>query len=271
MHYFMTGIALSAVAVVGISVPPHQESLPEAVKRLDRELKQTQMALRDSTFVPIGAILAWSGTTAPLGWAICDGSIVDVADTGQRKSLFQLMEGFGVSQSGIGENSIRVPDLRGRFLRGYDRDGRVDKDQRALGSEQSDALARHAHAVTIGESGVHEHAVQVDSNGEHSHGASAALAGRHSHGLVRPLAHYATGGDTDGDPNGSRDAGIVRTDESGDHSHVITVAKNGAHVHTARTVASGTHSHVATCAEAGAASETRPRNVAINWIMRIHN
>jgi microcystin-dependent protein len=45
-----------------------------------------------NSFVPAGAIMMWSGTTAPAGWALCDGT------------------------SG-------TPDLRGRFVVGYDAGG----------------------------------------------------------------------------------------------------------------------------------------------------
>ena len=43
--------------------------------------------------VPVGGIIMWSGTTVPTGWALCDGTT---------------------------KNGVVTPDLRGRFIVGYD-------------------------------------------------------------------------------------------------------------------------------------------------------
>ena len=60
-----------------------------------------------------GTIVAFWGTTAPQGWAICDGT-------------------------------NGTPDLRGVFLRGCD-NGRGVDPARAFGSYQDDALQKHNH------------------------------------------------------------------------------------------------------------------------------
>ena len=64
--------------------------------------------------VPPGAILPYGGTVAPPGFLLCDGTEV-LQDTYPR--LFDAIgNGFGSSSA----FTFRVPDLRGRFMRGVD-------------------------------------------------------------------------------------------------------------------------------------------------------
>jgi microcystin-dependent protein len=65
--------------------------------------------------VPIGAILAYAGATAPSGWVLCDGSAISRTDY---STLFTAIGvSFGV---GDGSTTFNVPDLRGRVLVGKD-------------------------------------------------------------------------------------------------------------------------------------------------------
>ena len=56
----------------------------------------------------IGEIQIFAGTYAPLGWYICDGSLVSISECPQ---LFQLI---GTTYGGDGENTFGLPDLRDR-------------------------------------------------------------------------------------------------------------------------------------------------------------
>jgi microcystin-dependent protein len=49
------------------------------------------------------------GTFAPLGWAICDGSLLAIAEN---DALFNLI---GTTYGGDGQNTFALPDLRSRF------------------------------------------------------------------------------------------------------------------------------------------------------------
>jgi len=68
--------------------------------------------------VPIGGIIMWSGSTAPAGWAICDGQTV---------------------------NGRITPDLRGRFVLGM--------GSRAVGTTGGE----EAHTLTVNELPAHNH------------------------------------------------------------------------------------------------------------------
>ena len=62
--------------------------------------------------VPVGTIVAFGGTTLPAGWLLCDGSSLS---TTTYSSLFAAI---GSNWGSTSANTFRLPDLRGRFLRG---------------------------------------------------------------------------------------------------------------------------------------------------------
>ncbi len=60
----------------------------------------------------LGQVIAFAGAQAPQGWAVCDGSLIQIADNQQ---LFELI---GTTYGGDGEQDFALPDLRGRMLVG---------------------------------------------------------------------------------------------------------------------------------------------------------
>ena len=72
-------------------------TLQATFPNLTGPVTQTQAQLNTPFMMPVGSILMYSGTTAPSGWAICDGSTVPRAD---------------------GTGNIITPDLRDRFVVG---------------------------------------------------------------------------------------------------------------------------------------------------------
>ena len=98
--------------------------------------------------VPVGTIQSYAGSVLPPGWAWCDGTAVP--RTGKYSQLFSVVgEMYG---RGDGSSTFALPDLRGKFVRGLDRDGSMnDKDRvnghQGLGTPQDDSLASHSHAA----------------------------------------------------------------------------------------------------------------------------
>jgi len=94
---------------------------------------------------PPGLIVAYSSTTIPGGWLVCDGSSIPPAHT-------ELIEQYP---------SGKLPDLRGFVLRMYDPTATVDTDANSrvnydgspagnvVGSVQYDAFPTHTHQATI--------------------------------------------------------------------------------------------------------------------------
>lgn len=56
----------------------------------------------------IGEIRLFAGTFAPVGWHLCDGSLLSIS---QNEALFTLI---GTTYGGDGQTTFGLPDLRGR-------------------------------------------------------------------------------------------------------------------------------------------------------------
>jgi microcystin-dependent protein len=89
---------------------------------------------------PVGAITAFAGAIGDNGgvslsecWLLCDGAPLSIDDA----AFAQLFDVIGYNYGGSVEEGIfRLPDYRGRFMRGADRGAGVDPD----------ACRRHHHA-----------------------------------------------------------------------------------------------------------------------------
>jgi microcystin-dependent protein len=110
--------------------------------------------------LPVGTIVAFGGPAESVpeaeGWLLCDGRELTAAEAPA------LHAALGTAWGGRGE-TFRLPDLRGRFLRGVngappDGDRDPDKDARtapapggsvgnAVGSLQEDELRGHGHGL----------------------------------------------------------------------------------------------------------------------------
>jgi microcystin-dependent protein len=62
----------------------------------------------------IGQVLPYAGSKAPAGWALCDGSLLQIAEYEEFYNLIVTTYG------GDGETNFAVPDLRGRMIIGKD-------------------------------------------------------------------------------------------------------------------------------------------------------
>jgi microcystin-dependent protein len=56
----------------------------------------------------LGEVRMFAGVTAPQGWALCDGRLLEVSE---HQQLFQLV---GTAYGGDGQASFALPDMRGR-------------------------------------------------------------------------------------------------------------------------------------------------------------
>jgi microcystin-dependent protein len=96
----------------------------------------------------VGQIIMFAGDFAPLGWALCDGSVIPIAGN---EALFSLI---GTTYGGDGEVTFGLPDLRGRApvsqgqgrgLSNYSFNQAFGVETVALAGHQ---LPSHAHTVS---------------------------------------------------------------------------------------------------------------------------
>jgi len=105
--------------------------------------------------LPPGTIHAFAGSTAPEGWALCDGTAIS------RTTYAALYSAIGDAWgNGDGSTTFHLPDLRGRFLRGVDNAQGRDPDRASrtaansggntgdlVGSIQGHAAQSHSHSM----------------------------------------------------------------------------------------------------------------------------
>lgn len=104
---------------------------------------------------PTGTIFIYASETVPDGYLECNGAAIS------RKSFTSLFRVIGTAfGSGDGVDTFNTPDLRGRFIRGWDHGAGNDPDtatrsaiktggaqQDHVGSLESDQIGSHVHTV----------------------------------------------------------------------------------------------------------------------------
>ena len=121
-------------------------------------------AVQAENGVPPGSIMPFASETAPAGWIVCDGRALDGDDAqyGALRAAIGTTWGTGTDDAD-GATDFNIPDLRGRFLRGFDDTASArdeDRDSRTasapggrtgsqIGTLQQDSFASHDHPVSI--------------------------------------------------------------------------------------------------------------------------
>ncbi|EGN3489978.1 phage tail protein [Salmonella enterica] len=91
------------------------------------------LGLGAGSALPVGVPVPWPLATAPAGWLKCNGAAFTAA---QYPKLAQAYPG------------LKLPDLRGEFIRGWD-DGRGVDNGRALLSAQAGSIESHSHTPSV--------------------------------------------------------------------------------------------------------------------------
>lgn len=108
-----------------------------------------------------GVIETYAGSTSPRGWVECDGRALD--STFEPSIFVAIGTRYGDGSTGIGSSistDFNIPDLRGRFIRGWDHGAGNDPDVgirtasaaggttdavNDVGTLQGSALSSHQH------------------------------------------------------------------------------------------------------------------------------
>lgn len=129
--------------------------------------------------LPPATVHAFAGTTAPEGWAMCDGSAVSRTEYA---ALFAVIgTTYGV---GDGSTTFNLPDMRGEFLRGLDNMGTAagargldsDGTARTVGQTQANATAANGLSTTSGGSHTHRLSIRgVTASGSNAAGTASLM------------------------------------------------------------------------------------------------
>jgi microcystin-dependent protein len=92
----------------------------------------------------VGLISICPFQNVPKGWLECNGAALS------RVIYADLFAVLGTTYAAKGDAStiFRLPDLRGKFVRGWDNGRGLDPD-RKFGSYQADQFKRHSHRTTF--------------------------------------------------------------------------------------------------------------------------
>jgi microcystin-dependent protein len=109
--------------------------------------------------LPAGLVIAWTGSSSPTGWLICDGSIYQISIYPKLGAL------LGKTFGGDGSSTFAVPNYKGAFLRGT---GTSPIDGTYIGpavnNYQAQQLLNHTHTGTTSTAGRHSHSQKVDGD-----------------------------------------------------------------------------------------------------------
>lgn len=105
--------------------------------------------------VPAGASMAWHTETPPTGWLECDGASLS------RATYAALFAAIGTTYGNADGTHFNLPDLRGKFIRGWahgqatdpDRASRTDRGDGTtgdhVGTKQAESFKAHVHNVFV--------------------------------------------------------------------------------------------------------------------------
>lgn len=190
-----------------------------------------------NSFMPAGAVQLFAMNSVPAGWLECNGAAVS------RTTYANLFAAIGtVYGVGNGVTTFNLPDLRGRFVRGFD-NGKGTDPGRAFGSNQDDTNKSHNHVLT---------------DPTHTHGQAA-----HTHGVTDPgHTHIYRWGLSSG-PTGYPGVGSQGNNSS---SNTDTSA-TGISINASNPPINASSSGISIAAEGG---EGRPKNVAMVYCIKAY-
>jgi len=139
--------------------------------------------------VPAGTIMPYAGSSAPTGWALCDGSAISRTTY---STLFAIVSTtYG---SGDGSTTFALPDLRGRTVFGKDNMGgttasRLTSSGGITGTTLGATGGAQTKSLSTGEMPSHSHTYK-DAYFAENHNTSGAVGGN---------SRYGTSAGTDND------------------------------------------------------------------------
>ena len=180
--------------------------------------------------IPTGVIEMFAGSVAPIGWLICDGSIVSRVAFSDLFKIIGTTYGVGNSNS-----TFTLPDMRGRLPIGVGSGSSLTTRALAatFGAETATLaetnLPSHTHATTVGTESVN-HTHTGTSGGEstnHNHYFSHTAGTSGSYGLMDSGTASSSGQPNTGGIQQNHTHATTTGTESANHTHSVTNSNTG--------------------------------------------
>lgn len=214
--------------------------------------------------VPSGTVMAYTGTSAPAGWAFCDGSAIS------RTTYSDLFTTIGTTYGvGNGSTTFNVPDLRGRTIFGTDNMGGSAASRLTttggISANNTVGATGGSQTITITTSNLpsHSHTFTgssvTSSSNTHSHTYNDAYYAENFSGGVGGNSRYGIGASSDYDNN------FYWRTSSNTHSQSISDISTGSDTHSHTVTAAGTVGNTGS----GTAITTLPPAIILNYIIKL--
>ncbi len=165
------------------------------------------VSMSASTIIPAGSVQTFAGSSAPLGYLICDGSAIS------RTVYANLFAAIGTLYgAGNGSTTFNLPDLRGRTIVGVGQgSGLTNRTIASTGGEES-------HTLTIAEMPSHSHGVNDPG---HNHGTFNGRDDGNNSNQSGQAAPGDANANTSGWPTASATTGISIQNNGGGNAHNV--------------------------------------------------
>lgn len=161
------------------------------------------------TALPSGILVPFSGSVAPAGYLLCDGTLVS---TTTYAALFAVVG----TAFGTGSGTFGLPDLRGRAVIGLDNMGGSAAARVALATSMGQSGGASAHTLSATESGIASH---THTQNSHTHTDSG-----HQHGTFMWNGTAGSAGNVlQGTVNGGG-VGVLAANNTGTGTAVISTS-----------------------------------------------
>ncbi len=203
--------------------------------------------------IPIGGVVAWTTSTAPTGYLLCDGNQVS------RATFKPLFDVIGTTYgAGDGSTTFHLPNLKGRFPLGKADAGTGSTLAGTFGSLDHTHTAGAVSGSTAAEA-AHTHSISSDLS---THDHSISSSGTHTHG-PGGAQNFTAGLD------GSAWNFDLNSAAGGDHNHGgATGTANLAHSHGGATGAGSSHSHGAGTLAVGVSGTANAPCLVLQYIIK---
>ena len=185
--------------------------------------------------VPTGSVFCMAVATIPSGYKECNGDAVS------RTTFAALFAVIGTQYgTGNGSTTFNLPDLRGEFVRGFDNGRGVDSG-RSINDPQSSANKSHNHTATTA----------ISDPGHFHQSFRSGNAGERQHNSNLTSSNFPSSGTGAGNKN-----------------EAYNIVAQSGEANVGRTSSENTGVNASTTTENDGSSESRPRNIAMMYIIK---